>query len=267
MRNNLLIPQTRINDKYNVIQTYTLLQPEIEELMMQYVRIQLLNDETIPEHWFNAQDINNEEFRKKFKEMILKHIRPFLKSLFPFDKYDPDKSFLIQNTPLDLIIRNNYEQNLSNIMNNIYNRLIRKFNMQTLIGNYNTRYHILQRSIFKSVLEPRIEAKTFNTTRPNLNDKEIQEMNIPPDIFEELKRDLIHRWEAKQQPKPKPTPQPKPKPAPKPKPITAKNYVLNEIVMKETDPTPKTKEEIDDSTLLHRRGKESLESIYKYYLQ
>ncbi len=267
MRNNLLIPQTQINDKNKVIQTYTLLQPEIEELMMQYVRIQLLNDETIPEHWFNAQDINNEAFRKIFKSMILKHIRPFLKSLFPFDKYDPDKSFLIQNTPLDLIIRNNYEQNLSNIMNNIYNRLIRKFNMQTLIGNYNTRYHILQRSIFKSVLEPRIEAKTFNTTRPNLNDKEIQEMNIPPDIFEELKRDLIHRWEAKQQPKPKPTPQPKPKPAPKPKPITAKNYVLNEIVMKETDPTPKTKDEINRATFKLRKGKETADTIYKYYLE
>ena len=120
---NSLIPQNRINDKYNVIQTYTLLQPVIEDVMIQYVIIQLFNDKTIPKHWFNAQNINSEEFRSYFKPMILKHIRPFLKSLFPFDKYNPN-SILRQETPLAFIIHNKYEHNLSDIMDNIYERLI-----------------------------------------------------------------------------------------------------------------------------------------------
>ena len=87
---NSLLPQNRINDKYNVIQTYTLLQTVIEDVIIQYVIIQLLNDETIPKNWFKLQNINSEEFRSDFKTMILRHIRPFLKSLFPFDKYDPN---------------------------------------------------------------------------------------------------------------------------------------------------------------------------------
>jgi len=37
--------------------------------------------------------------------------------------------------------------------------------------------------------------------------------------------------------------------------------------MKEIDPTPKTKEEIDHLTLKYRRGHETVDSIYNYYLQ
>ena len=125
---NSLIPQNRINDKYNVIQTYTLLQTVIEDVIIQYVIIQLLNDETIPKNWFKLQNINSEEFRSDFKTMILRHIRPFLKSLFPFDKYDPN-SILRQETPLAFIIEHNCENNLSDIMDNIYERLISKHNM------------------------------------------------------------------------------------------------------------------------------------------
>ncbi len=49
---NSLISKNRINDKYNVIQTYALLQTVIEDVIIQYVIIQLLNDETIPKNWF-----------------------------------------------------------------------------------------------------------------------------------------------------------------------------------------------------------------------
>ena len=126
MRNNLLIPQTQINDKYNVIQTYTLLRPVIEEVMIQNVILHLLThnvDGVIPFNYFSQQDINNEKFRGEFKGMILKYIRPFLKSLFPFDKYNPNStSSVSQNTPLANTINYNYEQNFSQIMEYILNK-------------------------------------------------------------------------------------------------------------------------------------------------
>ena len=299
IRINSLIPPKRINDKYKVIPTYELLKPVIDDVMMQYVLIQLLNDETIPKNWFKTQDINNEKFRKKFKEMILKHIIPFLKSLFPFDKYDP---YLNQNTPLEFIVNSNYKHNLSDIMDNIYDKLKASYNMNLLNDYYNLQFHNLQLSIYKSLLEPLIEEKTNINTRPQslINYTYTQDMEIPPDILKKLDLDLSHRWDAKHpQPKPrqrqpqlkptlqpKPTPKPKPtlqpKPAPKPKPksqpkpkpkpqpkpqISTQEYILIEIVMKETDPTPKTKEEIDRLTLYYRRGREDIETVYNYYLQ
>ena len=162
---NSLLPQNRINDKYNVIQTYQSHKKDIDELMIVHVTVQLLKDETIPKHWFNAQNINSEEFRSYFKPMILKHIRPFLKSLFPFDKYNPN-SILRQETQLVFIIYNNYEHNLSNIMNNIYEEVTFDYDVNKLNEVVNKYYHILQHNIFKSILESRIEAKTNNITRP-----------------------------------------------------------------------------------------------------
>ena len=154
-------------------------------------------------------------------------------------------------------------------MNKIYEEITDKeYDMNGLIELINNQYHKIQYNIFKSVLEPRIEAKTNNKTRPNLDDKDIQVLNIPPDIFKKLYADLIHRWEAKQQQQPQPAPKPKPKPTLQPKAlISAQDYILNEIVMKETDPTPKTKEEIDLLTTFYRRGRENIETIYDYYLQ
>ena len=151
-----------------------------------------------------------------FKSMILEHIRPFLKLLFPFDDYDPEETLTQQNTPLGNIIDYNYEHNLSDIMDNIYERLIRKHDMNKLINHFNIQYHNLQRSIFKSVLEPIIN----KDKRPNPNDKDIQKLNIPPDILKELFIDLIKQWEAKHQQQPQPVPKTKPKPTlqPKPKP-------------------------------------------------
>lgn len=86
--------------------------------------------------------------------------------------------------------------------------------------------HNLQRSILKSVQETRIKLKTNNKTKPKLDNKDIQIMNIPPEIFNELYTDLIHKWETKQQ-----------QLKTKNKKIIAKDYILNEKVMKETAPT------------------------------
>ena len=93
-----------------IIPTYKKLKKYIDELIIYHVMIQFLNDETLkpsPKLWFKTKNINSEEFKSVFKSMILKHIRQFLKSLFPFDRYDPNITIIRQETPLGKIINNN----------------------------------------------------------------------------------------------------------------------------------------------------------------
>ena len=71
---NPLLSHIRINDKYNVIQTYTLLRPVIEEVMIQYIIIKFLSNDNLkpsPEWWFKSRNINNEKFRGLLKKAIL----------------------------------------------------------------------------------------------------------------------------------------------------------------------------------------------------
>lgn len=238
---------------------YNLLSPIIDELMEDYVIQDILNtvNGNVSE-FFRNKDINNESFRKTLKKWVGSRVKKYLQELFPVPTFE-DINSLIQNQLT--IIFNNYNNNLSNLMDNVYDRIIQE--------NYPDKWKFppkldqLKQYIFMGILNPVIEYKLTlknRQDRDKIFGKTIENLRIPQQYLEIAFRRYQTKWEQQINENSRPHVR-------RPRTQNVKEYITFYIVDLETEPRPKSIEEIDDLTYDKRKGNETLESVYQYYLQ
>lgn len=218
----------------------------INELNLAMISIKDNPNLPIPHYFESLDDLNNVA-----KNIILNQVNNYIEYLFPSITFNNKKLFkdvkkhitYPNNTLQDIFIAVKFE-----LSNDLPKNEIEQLRENILLTTINP------------IIEQKLKLKTHIRWLAFYSLKEVQRLNLPPDIVNKAYQKYQTKWEEKQKTQPKTR-------ISRPRQQTAKDYILFQIIPNETDNNKiLTKKELDNLTFKLRTN-ENLDSLYDFYLR